>query len=205
MIRILAMSDSHRQHQRFTLPDADLFIHAGDFTNFGNGAEEFAIWYWQLPYKKKLVVLGNHETANAVEKRDIQTWRKLFGPTLLDNEAQEVELGGKKFVVFGAPYGTLDFSAAPTPASIVVTHEPPYRILDNASGGHIGEPAIGEFVRSIRPSIHLFGHAHAPGGHSAIESGILFVNAATRAVLIEAGEETRCTRTIHPRRSSKTP
>ena len=204
MIRILAMSDSHRQHQRFTLPDADLFLHAGDFTNFGNGAEEFAIWYWQLPYKKKLVVLGNHETAHAVEKRNMETWRKLFGPTLLDNEAREVEVAGEKLVVFGAPYGTLEFAAAPNTASVVVTHEPPYRILDNASGGHIGEPAIGEFVRSIHPSIHLFGHAHAPGGHSATESGILFVNAATRAVLIETGKNAHCVRTINPRRPLKT-
>ncbi len=181
------MSDTHKRHKRLALPDADLFVHAGDFTNFGDGAEEFAIWYWQLPYKQKLLVLGNHETVHATQPRSLETWRKLFGPTLLDNETREVRAGDERLIVYGAPYGCKNFSAPPSGISLAITHEPPYGILDTASGGHIGEREIGDFIERTRPDTHVFGHAHASGGRREQLGATLYVNAATRSVLIEAG------------------
>jgi predicted phosphodiesterase len=203
MFRVLAMSDSHCRQNRFTLPEADLFIHAGDFTNFGNGAEEFAIWYWQLPYKNKLLVLGNHEDAHAVEKRSLEMWRKLFGPTLLHNETRRVALGDAAFTIFGVPYGATDFSKAPDDLSILVTHEPPFDVLDRASGGRIGQQAVADFVRDREPRLHVFGHAHESGGRSVTRGSTLCVNAATRALLIDVGDTATVARTISPRVTSR--
>ena len=193
------MSDSHCRQNRFSLPEADLFIHAGDFTNFGNGAEEFAVWYWQLPYKQKVLVLGNHEDAHAVEKRRLETWRRLFGPTLLDGEARSVVSGEDRLTVFGAPYGAQDLSSMPNGVSIVVTHEPPFDMLDRASSGRIGQPEIAESVRRYAPRLHVFGHAHESGGRSQTDGDTLYVNAATCAMLIDVGAEAHVVRRISPR------
>ena len=53
--------------------------------------------------------------------------------------------------------------------SILVTHEPPYGILDNKYNLeskiiHLGSRAILELVKSKKPKIHLFGHVHSMAG-----------------------------------------
>lgn len=194
-IRVLVMSDSHRRHTRFDLPPADVFIHAGDFSNYGSGVEEFAVWYWRLPYKHKLLVLGNHEERDAVVKRPLEVWRKLFGPTLLHNQAAELVVNGEKLLVYGAPYGATDFTRVPDGTSVLVTHEPPFTILDR----RIGSVEVAEAVRALRPRLHLFGHIHALGGRAENHDATVHVNAATRAVAIDIGDTGLGTRVIRPR------
>lgn len=63
-MRILQLSDTHNQHARLTeLPEADVVVHCGDFTE--NGTEEevldFLNWFAGLPYPHKLFVTGNHD------------------------------------------------------------------------------------------------------------------------------------------------
>ena len=174
------MSDSHGRHARFALPAADVFVHAGDFSNYGSGVEEFALWYWQLPYRHKFIVLGNHETKDAVQVRPLDVWRKLFGPTLLDSQTTLVEVDGERLVLHGAPYGA-EGASVPDETALLITHEPPVGILDR----NVGSDAVREVVSRARPRLHLFGHIHAFGGHSAMRDGTLHVNAATRAVAID--------------------
>ena len=163
------------------MPPADVFVHAGDFSSFGAGVEEFALWYWHLPYAHKFVVLGNHETRDALEKRPPQTWRKLFGPTLLEDEARRIDVAGDSIVLYGAPFGTRTFEHAPAELDVFVTHEPPLRILDRG----IGSSEVAEFVRDRQPSLHLFGHVHQLGGRTHETPQTRFVNAATRSMLVE--------------------
>ena len=52
-MKIVHISDTHNQHRRLNrLPDADIFVHSGDFTM--NGSEQEAIdfmnWLCDLPY-----------------------------------------------------------------------------------------------------------------------------------------------------------
>lgn len=62
------MSDTHDNHHKIDiskLPDADIFIHAGDFTKY-SGKEElqnFREFLISLPYKHKIVIAGNHDFA----------------------------------------------------------------------------------------------------------------------------------------------
>lgn len=67
-IRIFATSDTHDNHHKFdfkNLPEADIFIHAGDFTKFSRRSEleDFRKFLKLLPYKHKIVIAGNHDFA----------------------------------------------------------------------------------------------------------------------------------------------
>ena len=64
-ISVVAISDSHSLHS--TLPDAwpvaDIFLHAGDLTQYGTKEElQSAIqWLGSLPFSHKVVIAGNHD------------------------------------------------------------------------------------------------------------------------------------------------
>jgi 3',5'-cyclic AMP phosphodiesterase CpdA len=65
-MKIVAMSDSHDLHGRIDinkLPPGDIFIHAGDFTQYSYRGEmdRFREFIKQLPYKHKIVIAGNHD------------------------------------------------------------------------------------------------------------------------------------------------
>ena len=59
------MSDTHSltSHIKQTIPDGDVFIHAGDFTRCGSLPEvrDFINWVNKLPHKHKILIAGNHE------------------------------------------------------------------------------------------------------------------------------------------------
>lgn len=50
------------RHEKLKMPDGDVLIHCGDFTNHGSLSEvrEFAAWLTTLPYKHIIIVPGNH-------------------------------------------------------------------------------------------------------------------------------------------------
>ncbi len=65
-MRVLAISDTHGMHWRSeALPDADLLIHAGDFSMIGVKEEalDFIEWFTNLPHKHKVFICGNHDEA----------------------------------------------------------------------------------------------------------------------------------------------
>ena len=64
-LRILHLSDTHGMHRSITsLPDADVLIHTGDFTDRGRNEEfsDFDQWLGEIGdrYKHILVIFGNH-------------------------------------------------------------------------------------------------------------------------------------------------
>ena len=53
-MKILQISDTHNRHNELTnLPEADVIIHCGDFTEQGTEEEvlDFLNWFIELPYK----------------------------------------------------------------------------------------------------------------------------------------------------------
>ena len=185
-VRVLVLSDTHGDHKKFrSLPPADIFLHAGDFTRYGAGAEEFAVWFHKLPYRVKLLTLGNHEGKDAVQKYRPERWRALFGPLLLLDRGARVSANGRDVVVLGLPHATA-LAKIPEGVDIVLSHEPPHRILDATyGGGHAGSETIARLVRDCDAPVHAFGHVHARGGESERHGSVTHVNAATRAVLFE--------------------
>ena len=66
------MSDTHDLHKNLdvsALPPADIFIHAGDFTqnSYRGEINRFIEFLDKLPYRHKIVIAGNHDFIYDVE------------------------------------------------------------------------------------------------------------------------------------------
>lgn len=61
--RFVCISDTHSTHRRMQIPEGDVLIHCGDFTERGFMKEvvDFNKWLGKLPHKHKIVIAGNHE------------------------------------------------------------------------------------------------------------------------------------------------
>eukprot|EP00434_Breviolum_minutum_P008565 symbB.v1.2.007556.t1/scaffold432.1/size246310/6 len=64
--RFVCFSDTHGMHHKIPpehQPEADVLLHAGDFTNSGelSQVKSFAQWLKEYPVKEKVVIAGNHD------------------------------------------------------------------------------------------------------------------------------------------------
>ena len=62
-IKFVCVSDTHNLTNKIQVPEGDVLIHAGDFTNSGkpDEVEWFNKWLGNLPHKHKIVIAGNHD------------------------------------------------------------------------------------------------------------------------------------------------
>lgn len=187
-VRIVCLSDTHGLHRQVDIPTGDILIHAGDFSGFGRSEaalRDFDTWLAELPHRHKIVVPGNHDSA--LEEHPFP--HSLFqNAALLINE--ETAALGLKFwgspvtPLYGGAFGLCSadrrklFANIPAGLDVLVTHGPPYGVLDFAPGGmHMGCRALLAAVHRVKPQVHVFGHLH--GAHS-VSTGppTTFVNAA---------------------------
>ena len=198
-LRLVLLSDSHAMHRCLRVPDGDVLIHAGDFTMFNRRSSvlDFNSWLQDLPHRHKIVVPGNHEfNFNRSKWRDLIT-----GAALLVNEG--IEVGGIR--IWGSPVTPADsgafggmterdrrriFSAIPEDTDVVITHSPPFGILDRESleGEYQGCKEIAEAIQRVQPRLHVFGHIHGAYGVEWVGSTV-FVNAALASVGYELTKE----------------
>lgn len=180
-MRILHISDTHGLHRQLTdLPDADVLVHSGDVTRGGRMEEvtDFVEWLDTLPYSHKVFIAGNNDaTLHRGTKIGLPAGCHLL-------RYSGVEICGLKF--WGMPLDMTDvmhclydirIGEMPSDTDVLITHEPPYCILDLAHGRHIGSMALYRGVDAIRPRLHLFGHAHGQNGTEEV-GGVIFSNAA---------------------------
>lgn len=187
-MRFVAISDTHgRQGQYLTVPDGDVFIHAGDFTRMGNEWEvqAFAYWLAQLPHRHKIVVAGNHDHAfdpaftNLIGVREAEQRLADVGATYLHDSG--VVLDG--IPIWGSPYQPtygrnwafnrdigpdlkIHWDLIPAGTQVLVTHGPPLGHGDFVPRGvHAGCPDLLAALSRVRPVYHVFGHVHE--GHGA--------------------------------------
>ena len=89
-IRIVCISDTHSAVENkelpFKIPDGDILIHAGDFTDYGevDKVKEFNTWLGTLPHAYKIVIAGNRDISfdpSVVGPNNIY-WDKLKHPEL---------------------------------------------------------------------------------------------------------------------------
>ena len=95
LVRIVLISDTHNKHEKLEMPEGDLLIHAGDFTNTGTEQEirEFDMWLASLDFQHKILVPGNHDKGtdkNALlrESENVQV-TELENATVLRGEMVE--------------------------------------------------------------------------------------------------------------------
>jgi Icc-related predicted phosphoesterase len=189
-MKVVLISDTHKLHEKIKLPEGDLLIHAGDISGRGTYGEVmiFLEWFSKLPFKYKVFIAGNHdfffEKNNHKEISDFPE-----GVIYLENSIIEIE----GISIWGSPYTPEFYNWAfmkkrgeeiktiwdkiPNKVDILVTHGPPYSILDkNIYGTMCGCEELLMRVKEVQPKIHVFGHIHE--GYGMIEeAGTKFYNA----------------------------
>ena len=180
-MKILHLSDTHGCHHRLRdLPEADVVVHSGDFCMVGTEAEaiDFLNWFCDLPYRHKIFICGNHDDC-------------LYGANIGGLDANVhylcnsgMEIDGVKF--YGVPMFMGDcitdrqsrnIARIPADTDVLITHTPPYGILDFADGINYGSEEILERLTAIHPQLHLFGHIHICHGITEI-NGTTYSNGA---------------------------
>jgi Icc-related predicted phosphoesterase len=187
---IVAISDTHQLHRDVDVPGGDILVHAGDFTMFSKSVSaisDFNAWLGDLPHRHKIVVPGNHEF---FLEADLRRRSLLDNAILLVNEAVEVEglhfWGTPTTPLYGGAFGMSSardrrrlYSTIPDDTDAVITHGPPFGILDCPPGAesHAGDLELLEAVGRVQPKLHVFGHFH-PGHGVKVTEQTVFVNAA---------------------------
>lgn len=189
-LTLVLLSDTHECHREIDVPPGDILIHAGDFTLFSRELSailDFNSWLGELPHRRKIVVPGNHEYFLEAD----QSRRALLSNSIvLIDEGVEVEglriWGSPATPLYGGAFGMSSardrerrYARIPKSTDVLITHGPPYGILDSAPGTHVhsGCPELREAVMHIRPRLHVFGHIHGAYGFTTKESTI-FANVA---------------------------
>jgi Icc-related predicted phosphoesterase len=190
-LKIVVISDSHMQHAELDIPDGDVLIHAGDALGRGTYSEavKFNEWLGTLPHKHKIYVPGNHDELFEVNPE--QGKLTMTNAIVLIDEYIEIE--GVK--IYGSPWTKkfYDWSfmkpdhqlqpiweKIPEGLDILITHGPPYDILDhNRQGDLCGSMTLRLEVIKKAPKFHVFGHIHeASGVIKMANNNTTFINAA---------------------------
>ena len=142
-----------------------------------NGSEAEAIdfmnWFCDLPYRHKIFICGNHDEC-------------LYGANIdgLDGNVHYlcntgVEIDGISF--YGVPMfmgdciaerQSCNYAMIPNATDVLITHCPPYGILDFDDDMNYGSKELLRQVEGIMPRLHLFGHIHRHHGMTNVNSMI---------------------------------
>lgn len=210
MLSIVAVSDTHTLHRKLVLPKADMLIHAGDACSYGTEKEfrDFAAWFRDQPFKYKVFVAGNHDRFVERQRHDAV---RMLGPDIVYLQDEQVSIEG--FDIFGSPWTPafcnwafnadarqLELAAAAIPdeLDLLITHGPPYGLLDDGlrfgyQHTHIGSLPLMYKLRALDdqykgPRYHIFGHNHC--GY-----GVTHLSKCTAANVAQVNEEYQL---VHP-------
>ena len=182
-VRLVVLSDSHGFHRDVELPpEGDILVHCGDFTKWKRSRADldaFDTWLGELRdrFRYRVVVGGNHDLALQKAKKG--------GPALKNATHVLCDSGcvieGLRF--WGSPWTPYRnmwyranaftkgpdamkkaFAAIPEGLDVLVTHSPPFSVLDEGGGGSI---QLAEEVARAQPRLHCFGHRHNDRGACA--------------------------------------
>ncbi|MBI3130312.1 MAG: metallophosphatase domain-containing protein [Acidobacteria bacterium] len=198
-MRIVCISDTHGLHGQVFVPNGDVLIHAGDFSNTGSegDVERFAKWLKTLPHPWKIVVAGNHDWY--FQRKPKWARRHLEGIAIyLEDSGCEIE--GVRF--WGSPWQPAfndwafnlprcgeelarKWSQIPSDTTVLITHGPPHGTLDEVhprhtgaiTSEHLGCERLAERLQDLKPRLHVFGHIHDGAGKFQ-RDGTLFINAS---------------------------
>lgn len=171
-MKLVCIADTHTREKQLQIPPGDVLIHAGDFSESGTFRETkaFLAWFANQKHTYKILVPGNHDFYLQEENCEkLQPYLKDIH--LLINDSIMIEghhfwgspntpLG--KHWAFGIDANKIEthWKQIPRQANVIITHNPPYDILDHSKNHRIGCPYLKKETQSIQPQYHIFGHAH---------------------------------------------
>lgn len=210
-MKVTFISDTHVKHDILSsinpLSGGDILIFAGDCMSSGYHSDEltrFIKWVKLQPYTYKICIAGNHDRYCEKCPTVKNEFEKYYddGVRYLCNEMIEVE--GLK--IYGTPhqpyfcdwaFNVPDenklyeiYKQIPEDIDILITHTPPYDILDKSHVARYyyhttGEEPLGSQVLSKvidemvqKPRYHVFGHIHGDGGKMLEKDGTTYINAS---------------------------
>jgi Icc-related predicted phosphoesterase len=196
-MKIAAFSDIHGQHNRklkrwFYYNPGDLLLFAGDIQlNNHDTGENFIDWIHDLPYTDKVMIFGNHD-GNYMHTLDYVRENAYTDITFLMNSRTTVT----EINIFGSPYSVVIpnhswwfsetdealekiWQGIPKSTNILLTHCPPYGILDKTiNGSNVGSETLSKKIAEL-PYLryHIFGHIQESYGVKKI-GDVTYINAS---------------------------
>lgn len=193
-LTIVAISDVHGKFNKLEIPECDILISCGDYSFVGQDHEirNFHKWLDKQPAKHIISVQGNHERGVQAQFSLSEQLAKDVCPRVHFIDEGLIELEGLK--IWCSAYTPTFFNWAymkdrgpeikehwdriPDDTDILVTHGPPYGILDKVEiqhpSGHIIEKFTGcvdllDRVKQLpKLQAHFFGHIHEGHGKDGI-------------------------------------
>lgn len=195
-MKIVVISDTHNKHEKLVIPECDLLISCGDYSFWGFEWEvkNFHEWLNKQPAKHLVSIQGNHEKfvdnnyLNCLEIAQKACPRVAFtyeGPVDIEGHLIWCSSLTPHFNTWPwdgfknyTRYNKFEHDAI----EIMVTHSPPYGILDEVSNFGIKQNMgckylLGEIKHLTNLKHHFFGHIHSSYGQMEV-NGVNFYNAA---------------------------
>lgn len=214
-MKITFISDTHtymydEHYKELILPEGDILCFSGDIMSSGYNEGElihFLKWLSKQPFKYKIFIAGNHDRI-LEDKRLIaeEIISRFQGDNIIYLKDSSFVVDGIKF--YGTPYqpyfcgwafNVQEFEKLvniyrqiPDDVDVLLTHCPPYGILDqshqpnysNPTGeNHLGSMELKEVLAeknqyNIAPRVVAFGHIHGDGGKKIQIEDTLYINAS---------------------------
>lgn len=191
-MKIACFADTHRCIEGLDIPNGDVVICAGDFCNSGSLEDVIAFngWFSRLPCRHKILVAGNHDVCF---ENNLAVAKTFLNKNIIYLQDEAIEIEGVKFYgspwqlpfmnwAFNLPEDELHkkFERIPDDVDILITHSPPYGILDSTPAKKdLGSRALLEKVYKVKPRYHVFGHIHHGYGKYVDKThNITFINAS---------------------------
>jgi Icc-related predicted phosphoesterase len=189
-MRIAAISDTHNKHRKINIPECDVFLHAGDISDFNRSKNhyiDFNDWVGSIQARHKVIIAGNHD--ELFQKHPEEAKSIMTNCTYLEDDWVVID----GFKIYGSPWQKWFYNWAfnlqtneelrkmwdkiPDDTDILITHSPPYQICDwNFNGKSLGCKELFNKVFKVKPKLHIFGHIHGAYGKYAKFGSVLFYN-----------------------------
>ncbi|EPQ58253.1 Metallo-dependent phosphatase [Gloeophyllum trabeum ATCC 11539] len=201
--RFVCISDTHSR-TRYPVPPGDVLLHAGDLCRYGSLSDLNTTLNWlkEMPHPLKMLDAGNEtgerpsclQGALSAQLLIRSTPVSEAGIRYLQHEFFEFATSsGKRWKVYGSPVHI--YARIPSNTDILLTHTPPYRVLDRTrKGKHAGCPRLAARIKTLPACrLHVFGHIHEAHGAVVAKdpttTGRVSVNAAVasggKAIIVD--------------------
>jgi Icc-related predicted phosphoesterase len=174
-MKLVVISDTHENHEAIpSIPMGDVLIHCGDFTNFGGKKEidQFVDWFNNQPHEHKICIAGNHERTLCPILNTKELNIDFKGIHYLQDSSIVID----DVIFYGTPwiggeerlmdkwgfFNEGKLNSIPDNVDVLITHSPPYNILDKAGNSNLGSRVLSNRLKKmvIKPIVHFFGHIH---------------------------------------------